>query len=85
MVSLQEKLHQLRASKKAILATNFYNLETLQGILKAASRLNSPIILQLSESSIHYIGLKTAAKMALTALNENNVEGWLHLDHGATF
>lgn len=85
MVSLQEKLHQLRESKKAILATNFYNLETLQGILKAASRLNTPVILQLSESSIRYIGLKTAAKMALTALNEYNVEGWLHLDHGATF
>jgi tagatose 1,6-diphosphate aldolase GatY/KbaY len=81
---LQEKLLALRESKQAILATNFYNLETLQGILKAASALKAPIILQLSESSIRYIGLKTAVKMAYTALGEFGVEGWLHLDHGAS-
>ncbi len=85
MMSLQDKLLQLRESKQAILATNFYNLETLQGVLKAAATLKSPIILQLSESSIDYIGLKIAAKMAFTALKEFGVEGWLHLDHGASF
>jgi tagatose 1,6-diphosphate aldolase GatY/KbaY len=81
---LQEKLLSLQDSKHAILATNFYNLETLQGILKAAATLKAPVILQLSESSIQYIGIKTAAKMAFTALGEFGVEGWLHLDHGAS-
>ncbi len=84
MISLQEKLLKLRATNQAILATNFYNLETLQGLLKAASALKSPIILQLSESSIKYIGLKTAANMAFAALKEFGIEGWLHLDHGAS-
>ncbi|MFN8255024.1 MAG: class II fructose-bisphosphate aldolase [Bacteroidales bacterium] len=85
MVLLQEKLAQLRKAGKAILAANFYNLETLQGVLRSASALNAPIILQLSEGSIHYIGLKTAAQMAFSALKEFNVEGWLHLDHGASY
>jgi fructose-bisphosphate aldolase class II/tagatose 1,6-diphosphate aldolase GatY/KbaY len=79
---LQDKLQQLKAERKAILAANFYNFETLSGILQAASLLKMPIILQLSESSIHYMGLAVAAAMARSALREYAVEGWLHLDHG---
>jgi len=48
---LQDKLQQLKAERKAILAANFYNFETLSGILQAASLLKMPVILQLSESS----------------------------------
>jgi ketose-bisphosphate aldolase len=81
---LQEKLKQLKRERKAILAANFYNFETLSGVLQAASKLNMPVILQLSESSIRYMGLPIAAVMAKTALREYNVEGWLHLDHGSS-
>jgi len=81
---LQDKLFQLKAEKKAILAANYYNFETLSGILQAASFLRMPVILQLSESSIRYLGLSLAAAMAKTALREYEVEGWLHLDHGSS-
>jgi len=81
---LQDKLLQLKAEKRAILAANFYNFETLSGILRAASVLKMPIILQLSESSIHYLGLTIATAMAKTAFKEYAVEGWLHLDHGSS-
>jgi fructose-bisphosphate aldolase class II/tagatose 1,6-diphosphate aldolase GatY/KbaY len=43
-----------------------------------------PVILQLSESSIRYMGLTVAAAMAKAALKEFAVEGWLHLDHGSS-
>lgn len=78
---LKEKLQELRTSRKAILATNFYNLETLQAILTAAKESRQPVILQLSPSSIEYIGLKTALGMARAALDEYDVQGWIHLDH----
>jgi fructose-bisphosphate aldolase class II/tagatose 1,6-diphosphate aldolase GatY/KbaY len=81
---LQEKLLQLKAERRAILAANFYNFETLSGILQAASMTNMPIILQLSESSICYMGLTVATAMAKAALREFAVEGWLHLDHGSS-
>jgi ketose-bisphosphate aldolase len=81
---LQDKLLKLKADRKAILAANFYNFETLSGILKAASILKAPVILQLSESSIRYLGLSVAAAMAKAALKEYAVEGWLHLDHGSS-
>jgi ketose-bisphosphate aldolase len=81
---LQDKLLQLKVEKKAILAVNFYNYETLVGILNAASGLRLPIILQLSENSIRYLGLKVAVAMAKAAVGESGVEGWLHLDHGSS-
>jgi tagatose 1,6-diphosphate aldolase GatY/KbaY len=43
-----------------------------------------PVIIQLSESSIRYMGLNIAVAMAKTALSEFAVEGWIHLDHGSS-
>ncbi len=83
-MTLQEKLAHYKTEGRALLAANFYNFETLAGILKAAKELNEPIILQLSESSINYLGLEVAAKLARAGLSQFGVEGWLHLDHGAT-
>jgi ketose-bisphosphate aldolase len=83
-MTLREKLLQLKKDRKAILAANFYNFETLSGILTAASELKLPVILQLSESSIRYLGIGVASAMARNALMEYRVEGWLHLDHGSS-
>lgn len=83
-MKLSAKLSQLKVEKKAILAANFYNFETLSGILQAASLLQKPIILQLSESSIRYMGLSVAVSMAKATFKEYAVEGWLHLDHGSS-
>lgn len=83
-MKLQTKLRQLKAEKKAVLAANFYNFETLSGILRAASNKNLPVILQLSESSIRYMTLHIATTMANAAIKEYGVEAWLHLDHGSS-
>ena len=81
---LQERLSEYSRQGKAILAANFYNFETLSGVLEAASGKNRCVILQLSESSIHYLGLDIAVAMARAALRQYEVEGWLHLDHGSS-
>jgi fructose-bisphosphate aldolase class II/tagatose 1,6-diphosphate aldolase GatY/KbaY len=83
-VLLQDKLKQFSSDSKALLATNFYNFETLSGVLQAAKSKNKSIILQLSESSIQYLGLEVATAMARSALKSYGVEGWLHLDHGSS-
>ena len=84
-MKIQGKLKEFQQNKKAILATNFYNLETLQGVLTAASRSDVPVILQLTRSSIEYIGLKEAVVLARQSLESYKVEGWIHLDHGDSF
>ncbi|HBH83284.1 MAG: ketose-bisphosphate aldolase [Bacteroidetes bacterium GWE2_41_25] len=83
-MKLQDKLLQLKAGRKAILAANFYNFETLSGIMQAATNLKTPLILQLSESSIRYMGLPVAVAMVKAAIREFRVEAWLHLDHGSS-
>jgi len=83
-MKLQDKLQSLSQERKAILAVNFYNFETLSGILRAAAKVNQPIILQVSESTILYLGLKIANSLARTALADYGVTGWLHLDHGSS-
>lgn len=83
-MKLKEKLQQLRNDGRGILATNFYNLETLHGVLSAASEMNEPLILQLTQSSIDYMGLETAVNLGRTGLKQFGVEGWIHLDHGGS-
>ena len=84
-MKLQDKFIELKKSGKGLLATNFYNYETLSGVLQAASALNEPIILQATKSSIDYLSLPMTVNMARTALKEYGVEGWLHLDHGDSY
>ncbi len=83
-MKLKEKLAYLSRHGGALLAANFYNFETLSGILAAAAKKQVPVILQLSEGSIDYLGLKVAVSMARSALSQYGVEGWLHLDHGSS-
>lgn len=80
-MKLIEKLNEVQIQKKALLAANFYNLETCRGIVKASASLESPVILQLTPGSIKYMGLKTARVIARTVSAEEKAQTWLHLDH----
>lgn len=81
-MTCKEKLKIFSKEGKALLATNFYNFETLKGLLLAAQSTGSELILQTSESTLRYLGVKTAAALGKIMLNEFNVKGWLHFDHG---
>ena len=83
--TLQQKWKELQLQGQALLATNFYNLETLQGVLQAASATKKSIILQLTKSSIDYMGLSVAKQLAESMLKFYGVEGWVHLDHGDSY
>ena len=83
-MNLKDKLQEFTAQKRGLLATNFYNLETLHGVLQAAANVGEPVILQLTQSSIDYMGLDTAVKLGRAGLKQFGVEGWIHLDHGGS-
>lgn len=84
-MKLQDKFIELRGKRQGILATNFYNFETLKGVLLAAKAMEQPLILQLTKSSIDYMGLPVAVQMAKSMLDYHGVEGWVHLDHGDSY
>jgi fructose-bisphosphate aldolase class II/tagatose 1,6-diphosphate aldolase GatY/KbaY len=76
-----ESVRAHRDSGTALLATNFYNAETLLAVLNAAAQTGSEIILQTSPSTLDYLGVPLAAAMAKAAAAEKRVQAWLHLDH----
>ena len=84
-IPLQQKLKEFQHARQALLATNFYNFETLKGVLQAACSERTPVILQLTKSSIAYLGLPVAVKLAEAMLKLYGVEGWVHLDHGDSY
>ena len=84
-MTLQEKFKQRTAGQQGLLATNYYNFETLSGVLQAAQETQQPLILQLTQSSIDYLTLPVAVSLARSGLESYGVEGWLHLDHGGSY
>jgi fructose-bisphosphate aldolase class II/tagatose 1,6-diphosphate aldolase GatY/KbaY len=80
-MTLQEKLQELNQNNQALLATNFYNYETLRAVINGVKESGQSIILQASESTIKYLGVRPAVDMARAVLAEQGVTGWLHLDH----
>ena len=83
-MNVKELLKDCQERHCAVLATNFYNLETLQGVMRAASATSSPVLLQLTRSSIDYMGLTQSVAMARQAIADYGVNGWIHLDHGGS-
>lgn len=84
-MTLQDKFKELEESGSALLATNFYNYETVTGVVRAAAEMNMPLILQASPSTIAYLGADVAAALARSTLKKFGVKGWLHLDHAESY
>ncbi|MEG1622386.1 MAG: class II fructose-bisphosphate aldolase [Alistipes sp.] len=81
-MNIQEQLKICQTSHTALLATNFYNFETLTAVLQAAAATDAPVLLQLTRSSINYMGLRQAVNMGRQGLADYGLNGWIHLDHG---
>jgi ketose-bisphosphate aldolase len=73
--------------KYAIGAFNFYNFETLLGVVKAAQKRQAPIIVQVSEGQVQYLGVENVVAMvkSIAATFGKKVPIALHLDHGYDF
>lgn len=66
-------------------AFNINNMEQIQGIMKAARELNSPVILQASRGALKYTDLTYLKYLVQAAIEENpDIPVVLHLDHGDT-
>jgi ketose-bisphosphate aldolase len=72
-------------TSKAVAALNFYNAETLIAHVRAANALGESIILQTTEATINYLGLRMIAGMANAAADQLGHPVALHLDHGNSY
>jgi len=87
LVHLKKLVQKAEKGNYAIGAFNSFNLETTLGIARAAVKLKAPVIIQVSETTIVYAGLKPITHIVETiAKNEAvHVPVVLHLDHGKKF
>lgn len=87
LISLKEIVKEAQKGGYALGAFNTSNLEVTLGIIQAAVEQKAPVIIQVSETTIQYAGLKPITHIVQTiAKNEAvNVPVALHLDHGKSF
>ena len=87
LVHIKEIIKKIKKEKYAIGAFNTFNLEITLGIVQGAIQSQAPIIIQVSEATLDYAGVKAITHIVQTvAKNQaNNIPIALHLDHGKTF
>ena len=86
LVTTKDMFEKSMKGKYAIGAFNINNMEIMQGIVDAAAKENSPVILQASSSAIKYARINYLMKMVEAALEEHpNIPIAIHLDHGPDF
>ena len=85
LVTTKEMFEKSMKEKFAIGAFNVNNMEIIQGIVDAAAKENSPVILQVSSGAIKYARIPYLKKMIEAALEEHDIPIALHLDHGPDF
>ena len=76
---MKNVLLQALAGNRAVLAFNFYNLESARAIAAAAREMRRPVILACSESAIKYMG-DDFLRFVIRGF-----EFLVHLDHGRSF
>lgn len=87
LIHLSKLVKEANEKKYAIGAFNIENLETTLGVVRGAMAKKSPIILQVSETSINYAGLKAITRIVEVVARDEakEIPIALHLDHGKSF
>ena len=85
LVTTKEMFEKAYNGGYAIGAFNVNNMEIIQGITGAASKLNAPVILQVSKGARAYANRTYLKKLVEAAVIETGLPIALHLDHGDSF
>jgi len=84
IVHLKEIVRKAEQGKFALGAFNTSNLEVTLGIIRGAAKLKAPVIIQISEATIAYAGLKNIVNLinSIAATDGKDIPIAIHLDHG---
>ncbi|MDO8510678.1 MAG: class II fructose-1,6-bisphosphate aldolase [Nanoarchaeota archaeon] len=81
-VDTKKLLLKAQKGKYAVAHFNINNMEIVQGVVAAATKLKAPIILATSEGALRYAGMDYLYAIAKIAAESSSVPIALHLDHG---
>lgn len=82
LAKLDQVLLKAQAGGYAVGAYNFMNMEMVYGILDAAEKTNTPVILQFAQVLEKVGGIDKLGKLAVAAAERAAVPVVVHLDHG---
>ena len=85
LVTTKKMFDKAFEGKYAIGAFNINNMEIIQGVVSAAKKQNSAVILQVSKSALKYAHPLYLKGMVDAAVAETGLDIALHLDHGSDF
>lgn len=77
----RELMMRARAEKFAVGAFNLDNQETLIAVVRAAQKLNSPVLVEVSKGEVDAIGLENVRDMVDNYRQQYGVEVYVNLDH----
>ncbi len=82
IVNLNEVFNKAIKHDYAIGAFNIHNLEFVEGVMRAAEELSSPVIIGIATISIDYAGLEPLAAITKDYAERSQIPTVIHLDHG---
>ena len=82
IVNLKEVFKNAINDEYAIGAFNVHNLEFIEGVMRAAEDMSSPVIIGIATISIDYAGLEPLAAIAKDYAERSHIPTVIHLDHG---
>lgn len=77
-------MQRSRTQHFAVGAFNIDNQETLIAISRAAKKLNSPVMVEVSKNEVESIGMQNIRDMVDNYKTEYGIEMYINLDHGPT-
>ena len=80
----RDLMKRSREQHFAVGAFNVDNQETLIAIAKAAQKLNSPVMIELSKNEVKSMGLQNIRDMVDNYKSEYGIEMYINLDHSPT-
>lgn len=80
-VRARHLMQRSRQQKFAVGAFNVDNQETLIAVARAAQKLNSPVMVEVSDGEVKALGLDNIRDMVDNYRAEYNVEMYINLDH----
>lgn len=81
----KDMLNKAKKEGYAVGAFSAHNAETIQAIIWAAAEEKSPIMIQVGQKVIKYMGMKQMADMIRSFTQDYDVEVAIHLDHGNSY
>lgn len=85
LVTAKELLQAAEKGGYAVGAFNAVNMETAQAIIGAADDEHSPLILQITQTTINYTDPEELAALVFVLVNRSKMPIAVHLDHGRAF